>query len=220
MTMRDVVFLVADGEMRRTVEGFFEHEAYERRLQCNRFDFDPKQDLFDHPDKDPGVYAEAHKFLNLYKDTHQNAVVMLDFAFNDNFETKTVDGLQEEIRANLIASGWDEDRVHVMVLNPELEVLMWQEDTQGIERIIEYPNQQGSLRTWLKDKGLWPEELPKPPDPKQAIDVIRSQGWGKKKTHSQIFKKVATSVTFQNCQDQAFVGLWQQLQTWYPVQYR
>jgi len=217
--MRDIVFLVADGEMRRTVEGFFEHPAYERRLECNRFEFDPKQDLFDHPGKDPGVYDEAHTFLKLYQATHRYAVVMLDFAFNDNLESRDVDEFREEIKQNLISSGWAEEQVHVMIINPELEVLMWQENTQGIEGIIGYPDQQGSLRAWLKDKGLWPEDMPKPPDPKQAIDVVRGQGWGKKKTHSQIFKKVAANVTFRNCEDQAFVGLWQQLQTWYPLEW-
>lgn len=217
--MRDIIFLVADGEMRRTVEGFFEHEAYERRLQCNRFDFDPQHDLVDHPGKDPGVYAEAHKFLELYRDTHSHAVVMLDFAFNDNVDTKNPQDLQQEILQNMIDSGWAADHVHIMVINPELEVLMWQEDTQGIERIIEYPDRQKSLRDWLKDKGMWEEGLLKPQDPKGAIDLIRSQCWGKKKTRSQIFKRVANSVSFKNCQDQAFTGLWAQLQEWYPVIY-
>jgi len=215
--MRDIVFLVADGEMRRTVEGFFEHEAYERRLQCSRFDFDPKLDLFDHPEKDPGVFLQAHKFLNLFRETHKFAVVMLDFAFNDNLESRDVDEFCEEILQNLITSGWNEEQVHVMVINPELEVLMWQEDTQGIERIIDYPNTQGSLREWLLNKGLWPADEAKPPDPKQAIDVVRKQGWGRKKSHSQIFKKVAAQVSFRNCRDQAFNDLWSQLQTWYPV---
>lgn len=217
--MRDIVFLVADGEMRRTVEGFFENTAYYQRLQCNRFDFDPKYDVFDHPDKDPGVYTEAHKFLKLYIDTHRHAVVMLDFAFHDNLTTKSVDDIREDIKRNMLASGWNEERIHIMVIDPELEVLMWQQDTRGIERIIAYPEQQGSLREWLRDRGLWPEDAPKPPDPKRAIDTIRNQSWGKKKTHTQIFKKVAGGVSFQNCQDQSFLGLWQQLQVWYPVQY-
>ncbi len=214
---RDVVFLVADGEMRRTVEGFFENDAYDQRLQCGRFDFDPKQDLFDHQGKDPGVYAEAHKFLELYLETHAHAIVMLDFAFNDNLTTKNVDDVREEIRQNLMGSGWDEERIHVMVINPELEVLMWQEDTQGIETIIEYPGQQSSLKNWLQERGLWNAGLPKPADPKAAIDLVRNQGWGRKKTHSQIFKRVANNVSFRNCQDPAFSGLWLQLQEWYPV---
>lgn len=217
--MRDIIFLVADGEMRRTVEGFFEHEAYERRLQCNRFYFDPQQDLVDHPGKDPGVYAEAHKFLELYKDTHTHSVVMLDFAFNDNLDTKNPEDLQQEMLQNMIDCGWAADHVHVMVINPELEVLMWQEETQGIERIIEYPGVQNSLREWLKDRGMWDEGLPKPPDPKAAIDLVRKQGWGKMKTHSQIFKRVASSVSFRNCQDLGFVGLRQKLQVWFPQEW-
>lgn len=217
--MRDIVFLVADGEMEETVKGFFENAAYERRLECDRFEFDAIKDLFNHPHKDPGVYGEAHNFLKLYIDTHQHAVVMLDFDFNDNLHNKNYDEFCQEIIGNMVSAGWPEDRFYVMVINPELEMLMWQENTQGIESIINYPGQQGSLRQWLSEHNLWPDDAPKPPDPKAAIDKVRNQCWGRKKTHSQIFKRIAKDVSFRGCQDQAFVGLWRQLQTWYPVEW-
>ena len=85
--MRDIVFLVADGEMQATVEGFFENQAFDARLQCARFEFDTKQDLIKHPRKDPGVYQDGHNLLKSYVDTHNYAVVMVDFAFNDNLQT-------------------------------------------------------------------------------------------------------------------------------------
>ena len=215
--MRDIVFLVADGQMEETVKGFFENPAYERRLECKRFEFDARQDLLNHPGKDPGVYSGAHKFLKLYLHTHQHAVVMLDFDFNDNLQNKDYDELCKEINENMVSVGWPEDRFFVMAINPELEVLMWQQNTQGIELIIDYPGQQGSLRKWLGDCNLWPNDAPKPPDPKAAIDKVRSQSWGQMKTRSQIFKHIAKNVSFRDCQDQAFVGLWRQFQAWYPV---
>lgn len=217
MTERDIVFLVADGEMEETVKGFFENPAYEQRLQCNRFEFDPRQDLFAHPGKDPGVYQDAHHFLKLYLDRHEYAVVMLDFDFNDNLNNKDIDEFRQEISERMLSVGWPEQRFHVMVINPELEVLMWKEDTRGIEQALDYRGEQGSLRAWLRDRGLWNEGMKKPPDPKKALDTIRTQNPGRSRAHSQIFKRIARDVSFQHCQDPVFVGLRQQLQHWYPV---
>jgi hypothetical protein len=214
--MRDIVFLVADGEMEATVVGFFENPAYEHRLGCRRFEFDSKQDLAKHPRKDPGVYQDGHIYLKGYLATHQFAVVMLDAQFGG---APAPAEIKAQIQNNMILAGWPEDCFIVMVINPELEVLMWQQDTQGIEHIIDYPGQQGSLRQWLDVRHLWPEDAPKPPDPKAAIDLIRSQSWGRKKTHSQIYKRVAKDVSFKSCQDQAFLDLWRQLQNWYPVEW-
>ncbi len=219
MTTRDIVFLVADGEMEQTVKGFFENPAYDQRLTCARFDFDAKQDLIAHPQKDPGVYAGGHKLLELYLETHEYAVVMLDFDFNDNLKNKDIEEFREEIKNRMLSVGWSEDRFHIMVINPELEVLMWQEDTRGIEQALDYRGEQGTLRQWLKDRHLWDEGVPKPPDPKKALDTIRAENSGRSRTHSQIFKRVAKDVSFKHCEDPAFVGLWQQLQNWFPVEY-
>ncbi|KAB7670172.1 hypothetical protein [Plesiomonas shigelloides] len=54
-------------------------------------------------------------------------------------------------------------------------------------------------------------------EPKAAIDTVRGQNWGRKKTHSQLFKRIAKEVSFRGCQDGSFNGLLQQIQAWYPV---
>lgn len=215
--MRDIIFLVADGEMEATVQGFFENEAYHQRLQCAQFDFDPKKDLIKHPKKDPGVYQDGHHYLKLYRETHRFAVVMLDFAFNDNLQNKDYQEFCQEIHQKMLGAGWPQDSFVVMVINPELEVLMWQSNTQGIEHIVDYQGPQGGLKTWLEHQGLWPADSPKPPDPKAAIDKVRGKNWGRRKTHSQIYKRVAKEVSFRNCQDASFLGLWEQIKQWYPV---
>lgn len=214
--MRDIVFLVADGEMQATVEGFFENDAYDKRLNCERFEFNSKLDLVKHPQKDPGVFQTGHYFIKGYLQTHSYAVIMLDAQFGGAPEALI---MRQKIKDNMIKSGWLEEQFYIMVIDPELEVLMWQEDTRGIEQIINYPGEPGALKQWLNERNLWPEDLPKPPDPKAAIDKIRGQSWGRKKTHSQNFKRVASEVSFKKCQDEAFVGLWQQLMDWYPVVY-
>ncbi len=205
--------------MEETVKGFFSNPAYDRRLGCGKFNFNSIEDLKTHPGKDPGVLADAHNVLKLFLDTHKYAVVMLDFQFNNNFEETTVDNLRHEIEGKMLSVGWPKERFHVMVIDPELEVLMWQEDTRGIEQAIDYRWDQGSLRGWLNDHDLWDKGLPKPPDPKSALDIIRSANPGKNRTHSQIFRRVASEVSFRDCQDPAFMGLWQQLQDWFPVTY-
>ncbi len=217
--MRDIVFLVADGEMQATVEGFFENPAFDQRLQCARFEFDTKQDLIKHPRMDPGVYQDGHNLLKSYVDTHNYAVVMVDFAFNDNMQTMNYQKFCDTIKANMRAAGWPDERFFVMAINPELEILMWQADTSRIEHIFDYPREREgiSLRAWLQQRSFWDAEDLKPADPKAAIDKVRSQGWGRKKTHSQLFKRIAKEVSFRGCVDQSFNGLLQQIQTWYPA---
>lgn len=219
--MRDIVFLVADGEMQATVEGFFENPAFDTRLQCSRFEFDTKQDLIKHPRKDPGVYQDGHNLLKSYIATHNYAVVMIDFAFNDNLQTMDYQQFCEKIKANMRAAGWPDDRFFVMAINPELEVLMWQADTSRIEHIFGYPIDlgAGTLRTWLQERDLWDVEALKPADPKGAIDVVRGQNWGRKKTHYQLFKRISKEVSFRGCEDEAFNSLLQQIQIWYPRTY-
>ncbi|HEY0924179.1 methylation-associated defense system protein MAD4 [Rheinheimera pacifica] len=219
--MRDIVFLVADGEMQATVEGFFDNPAFDRRLQCARFEFDTKQDLIKHPRKDPGVYQDGHNLLKSYVDTHNYAVVMVDFAFNNNLRTMDYKQFCETIKANMRATGWPDDRFFVMAINPELEVLMWQADTSRIEHVFDYPREREgvSLRDWLQRRNLWNAGELKPFDPKSAINIACSQGWGRKKTHSLLFKRIAQEVSFSGCQDKSFNGLLQKIQAWYPRGY-
>lgn len=217
--MRDIVFLVADGEMQATVEGFFENPAFDTRLQCARFEFDTKQDLIKHPGKDPGVYQAGHNLLKSYIETHNYAVVMVDFAFNDNLQTMDYLQFCETIKVNMRAVGWPDDRFSVMAINPELEVLMWQADTRRIEPVFDYPGASGSLRAWLQERNLWHADDLKPTDPKAAIDAVRGQNWGRKKSHSQLFKRIARDVSFKGCVDESFTCLLQQIQAWYPRVY-
>ncbi|AEP29396.1 methylation-associated defense system protein MAD4 [Brumicola nitratireducens] len=217
--MRDIIFLVADGEMQATVEGFFENQAFDQRLQCTRFEFDTKQDLIKHPRKDAGVYQDGHNLLKSYIGTHQYAVVMVDFAFNDNLEMMDYEQFCENIKAKMLKAGWPEERFFIMAINPELEVLMWQNDTKRIESVFDFQGESGGLRAWLQERNLWDEGLIKPQDPKAAIDIVRGQCWGRKKTHSQIFKRIAKDVSFKGCEDESFNGLLQQIQVWYPRRY-
>lgn len=217
--MRDIIFLVADGEMQATVEGFFSNNAFEQRLQCNRFEFDTKQDLIKHPRKDPGVYQDGHNYLKSYLDSHQYAVVMVDFDFNNNLSAMDYGQFCEDIKANMRSAGWPDERYFVMAINPELEVLMWQSDTRRVEPIFDYQGPTGGLRAWLQERNLWDEGLSKPQDPKAAIDKVRGQNWGRNKTHSQLFKRIARDVSFRGCEDESFIGLLQQIQVWFPRVY-
>lgn len=58
-----------------------------------------------------------------------------------------------------------------------------------------------------------------PTDPKAAFDEVRGQNWGRKKPHSQLFKRIAKDVSFRGCEDESFNGLLQQIKAWYPRVY-
>ncbi|MEN8217565.1 MAG: hypothetical protein ABFS56_14585 [Pseudomonadota bacterium] len=64
--------------------------------------------------------------------------------------------------------GWEKDRFVVIVIDPELEAWMWQ-DNPHIAKAFGF-NKSSSLRDWLCSQGLWPLDSPKPPDPKLAFE--------------------------------------------------
>lgn len=57
MSRRDVVFLVADAGMEQMLRGFLGRAQVHRSVRCGPFGFDPREDLFVAPTKDPGCTA-------------------------------------------------------------------------------------------------------------------------------------------------------------------
>ena len=152
--MRDCVFLLADGNMRACVEGFLGRAQFHQSLGTAGFDFDSNQDLLvDEGGNDPGVYKRAHEILKSYKGTHERAVVILDNHWDGS---PGADRIEEDIRNNLLSTGWSEDRIVVIVIDPELEVWLWQ-DNQNVERAFRH-RPPPSLRQVLRDGGLWPAQ--------------------------------------------------------------
>ncbi len=75
--MSDCIFLVADGAMKATCQGFLGRKKYNLSLNTREFTFE----IISHPHCDPGVYHTSHQILAAYSRQCKHAVVMLDKAW-------------------------------------------------------------------------------------------------------------------------------------------
>jgi hypothetical protein len=207
--MKDCVFLVADTNMEATFRGFLERENFHLSLGVCPFDFD----VIVESRNDPGVYKYGHELLVPYQKTHRYAVVVLD---QDWDGAPAGHKIEEEIRGNLISSGWAVEACAVIVIDPELEAWIWQ-DSPHLETAFRFnPAKQGaSLKDWLKEKELWPEGTAKPPDPKGAVE--KTLRFTRIPRSSALYKQITSRVSIRNCEDPAFLKLKETLQNWFPA---
>ncbi|NEQ48438.1 MAG: hypothetical protein F6K00_34875 [Leptolyngbya sp. SIOISBB] len=156
--MKDCVFLVADKNMEATFRGFLEREKFHLSLGVGPFDFDV---IVDSGGNDPGVYNYGHELLMPYQKTHRYAVVVLDQAWEGAPASHEI---EQDIMANLTASGWTATDCTVIVIVPELEAWIWQ-DSPHLETAFQFNRAKldVGMRDWLKENGLWPEDAVKPP---------------------------------------------------------
>jgi len=208
--MRDVIFLIADLECEATLRGFFSRDQFHRSLSCGRFSFDLKEDLLrDTVGKDPGVWKNAHQLLRTKRLTHERAMIILDNAWDGSPD---VEAIERDISNNMIASGWPRDRFEVVVIDPELECWIWQ-DNSHVDEAFGH-ERPPSLRVRLREASLWPEDQSKPPDPKRAVEMTNS--WYRFGAPSAVFNEIASRVSIRGCTDPAFLKMRGALQRWFP----
>lgn len=206
---RELIILVADGTMRAVFAAFFERQ-FHHALVCAPFDFNPRIDIFHDPlNTDGGVHKRCHDILRPYLKTHRRALVVLDQQFGGELPAEQV---RDEIEQRLSVNGWHE-RAAAVVIAPELEVLLWQ-DNPHVEQALRH--QGPPLRQLLAQDGRWPVGAAKPPAPKEVIQaLIRSNRAGAPMVvYSEIAKKVST----QGCMDPAFHRVRDALRAWFPAE--
>lgn len=204
---RELVVLVADGTMRAVFAAFFER-PFHHALGCAPFDFDPRLDLINNPlEKDGGVHRRCHDILRRYLNTHRRALVVLDQQFGGE---RPAEEVRDDIEKLLTANGWA-DRAACSVLDPELEVLLWQ-DNPNVERALRHTGV--SLRQKLAEDGRWPVDRAKPREPKKVIqDIIRANRAGPPMV---VYSEIARAVSTARCVDPAFHRVRDALRGWFP----
>ena len=144
--MRELVILVADGTIEAVFRAFFGRERWDLTLQCAQFDLWPEEDIFHDPlHTDGGVHKSAQELLRPYLNTHSRAMVVLDQQFGGGLPAAEV---RQDILARLYQNGWN-DRCEVVVIDPELEVWLWQ-ISPHVERALMFSG--GSLRQHLPEQ--------------------------------------------------------------------
>lgn len=206
---RELIILVADGTMRAVFAAFFER-PFHLALTCAAFDFNPRIDIFHDPlNTDGGVHKRCHEILRPYLRTHRRALVVIDQQFGGE---RPADEVRAEIEQRLNMNGW-QGRAAVAVIEPELEVLLWQ-DNPHVERALRH--QGTSLRQLLAQDGRWPEGAAKPSAPKDVIQtLIRTNRAG---VPVVVYSEIARKVSTQGCVDPAFHRVRDALRAWFPAE--
>ncbi len=208
--MRDCIFLVADKNMEGMLKGFLMREAFHLSLGCKAFTFDPKQDLLvAHGQHDPGLYTRANEFLQPYSKTHRHAVVMVDADWDGS---PGATAIRQRLQDHLANAGWQDGRGCGVVIDPELENWVWQENPR-VCAALGFTGTFADLRARLEEKGLWRPLETKPHWPKEAMEWVLRQN--KKRRSSAIYQQLAMQVSVKGCSDEAFQDLRHALARWF-----
>ena len=210
---RPCVILVADSNMAAAFKGYFSRAQWHLSLGCTPFEFDADigGDLIvDEGGNDPGIYTKGHELLRPYQHSHARALVVLDREW-DGSPGKLA--IERDIAQNLIASGWNAERVKVIAIDPELENWLWQDKPQVAEA-LRYRGQP-ALRQMLEQQGWWPQNAAKPPRPKEAVEWVLKQT--RTPRSSAIYQKLAAQISIKGCTDTAFAEMHAQLRAWFPA---
>lgn len=209
---RPCVILAADSNMAAVFRGYFKRDSWHLSFGCAPFEMntDVGADLLvDEGGNDPGVYTKGHELLRPYQSSHHRALVVLDCEWEGSPGKADI---VAHITARLVASGWSQDAVKVIAIEPELENWLWQ-DKPHVAEVLRYKGEK-SLRQHLADSGLWPAELAKPPRPKEAAEWVLKQT--RLPRSSAIYQKLAEHISIKGCTDTAFKEMHAAFLAWFP----
>ena len=206
---RELIILAADGTMVAVLRAFFER-PFHHALACAPFDLNPTDDIFNNPlEKDGGVHRRCHEILRPYLRTHKRALVILDQQFGGE---RPADHVRMEIEQLLDANGWHGCSAAV-VIAPELEVLLWQ-DNVNVEKALLHRGEP--LRQLLAQDGGWPGGMTKPPAPKELMQALirKNRAGAPMSVYTQIVRTASTA----GCIDPAFHRIRDALRAWFPAE--
>ena len=200
----DLVVLVSNKNMEATIGGLISRP---QALGIRAI----RAQVYVHPQRDPGCLNWGSDFLRPMIRQYIHALVMFDRE-GCGQEGKTREALEQMVMTQLATSGW-ENRAATVVLDPELEVWVWS-DSPEVDRCLGWQSHRPALRTWLQSEELWPQEVVKPPDPKEAMQRVLRQV--RKPRSSAIYGQLAQQVSFRRCTDRSFEKFGDVLRNWFP----
>ena len=200
----NLLCLVADKNMSAAISGLLSRpeslgiQTIEYRLET-------------HPRRDPGCFHEGAEFLWSQRSEAEHALVVLDHAWagvpaSSGHELEV---MLEDRLARVGIDGW----AKAIVIEPELEAWVFSGSIH-VSEALGWKDRDPGLREALALQSLWPDDRPKPPDPKAAIEWALRQV--RVSRSSSIYGELASTVSTTNCTDRAFVRFRQVLQEWFP----
>jgi len=195
---KDLIALVADSNMEATLRGILERP---QALGIQPITFDIRV----HPERDPGVYNEAHNFLRPFTDYYAYTLVMFDR--EGCGQRRETNQLRQEVQNRLNAAGWQR-RSEVIVLDPELEIWVWS-DSPHVASVLGLRTNE--LDDVLRRFGSSPRGKPNPP--KEAMEEALRRS--RIPRSSSLYYELAQKVSLHRCTDRSFIQLRQTLRQWF-----
>ncbi len=200
--MKDLIVLVPDKNVKFGIESLLKRN--------NSFGIHPINfDIFIHPERDPGIYKNAHDFLRGFTNKYRYSLVFIDYEGSGQ-EIKSIDNLASEIKIKLERNGWLK-RCEVIVFNPESEIWLWV-NSYHFYNYFGF-NSFDELKYLLAKKRMWNSNQNKPEKPKEAFENLLKEK--KIPRSSSIYRDFAERVNFQNCQETSFLKFKETIFNWF-----
>ncbi len=202
--------MVADKNIEAMILGFLLSPKFHLKIGCNSFQFDSKHDLrVAHGKNDPGIFTIAKELLQPYCKTHRHVIVILDAEWSGSPGSIKI---AQQVNNHCINAGWSENNCCVIVIDPELENWIWQNNIHVCHE-LGANNSYLLLQEELIDKEFWVAGQPKPNRPKEAVEYVLRKN--KIPRSSALYKNIASQITSKTCTDAAFVNLKNTLIQWF-----
>ena len=200
----ELIILAADLDIEQAVEGLL---ARPEALRIRRVRHKVVRDTM--AGHDGGTFKRAHAVLDSYSaDPRCRALVLFDRAW-DGAPSNDAKALAADVEQRLAAK-WGK-RARCVVLDPEIEIWVFS-DSPHVDKVLGFST--GKLRNWLCEQGHWPEERPKPVDPKTAMR--RALSHSRIKPSASLFYELASKVSLERCIDPSFGSFVDTLRIWFP----
>jgi len=202
MNKLDLVCLVADKNMEATIQGLLSRW---RALSIREIYFK----TLVHPRHDPGCFHDSEQVLRPFHRCADHALVLLDGAWDG--APGNASQLQSKLQScldNAFGLGW----ARAVVIDPELEAWVFS-GSPHVENVFGWRGRQPSLRQALHQQGYWPSNARKPTRPKEAVEYALRES--RTPRSSSLYRKLASIVSLQGCQDRAFLRFRSALQHWF-----
>lgn len=213
--MNDLLFFVADKNMREAVGGLLERDQIHLIVGCRAFTFDARRDIkVAEGQNDPGLYTRANELLRPLAAEYAHAVVIIDEEWNGS---PGADEIEQKLRGHLDDAGWTTENSLGLCVRPEADVWLWS-DSPHSAKALGWTSWD-VLRPRLEHEGLLAAGKAKPERPKEAAEWALHNSPGKKVPRSSaLYRRVSSQVSVQRCEDAALIRLLNALRAWFPAE--
>ncbi|MDR1305311.1 MAG: hypothetical protein LBK76_08830 [Verrucomicrobiales bacterium] len=204
--MHDLFLFVADKNMKFALQGLLGKRHASLGIRPITFDIKVNAQC------DSGMRTMGVQLLSLEVGLARHALMLLDFAGSGTAYNNALD-LENALKRDLQNTPTWGTRGEVIVIDPELEILIWGNDNKLCE-ILKWPEEKG-IREWLRQKGFMIHDTGKPDQPKEAFEcVLRHCNIPRSST---LYQEITEQIGLKSCRDSTFLRLKSILQNWFPA---